>query len=482
MTPLGDRAVRFALPRGRDPRSLLSLLKKLPGVVDVVLAEESGAIVFAPGAERKHAADVLDEPVTQAGVVPPPKAHVVRVVYDGADLDELAQTTGLTKDAIVEAHVSRQLVVAMLGFMPGFAYLRGMDPRLFVPRRTNPRTKVPAGGVAIAAGYTGIYPFSSPGGWHLLGRASGFSPLGPEGAVFDLGDLVTFERVAVWEPPPPLERPELPKADGRAHLEVTQVKGVAIVVDGGRRGRMHEGIPHSGPLVRHGLARANGALGNPHEACGIEIVGALEVTARGGFVALADDENGERILGPDATHVITSGKARARYLAVPGGFDVPEVLGSRTTLLIAGLGGYGGRRLAKGDVLLPCREEIDHPSEVPPVDPSSPVAIVPGPDVTESLLEAMVSGAFKISQVSDRTGVRLEGPELEAPAASGRSGPMVEGVVQLTSSGLIVLGPDHPTTGGYPIVGVLSESTRDSFFARPPGSSVRFGVADVRPL
>jgi allophanate hydrolase subunit 2 len=209
-------------------------------------------------------------------------------------------------------------------------------------------------------------------------------------------------------------------------------------------------------------------------------MGAIEVTARGGFVGLADDENGERVLGPDATHILASGAARARYLAVPGGFNVPTVMGSQTTLLIAGLGGHGGRALKKGDILLPCRDDIRSPADLEAVPLDVPVQIVPGPDATDKILDGIASGSFTVSQVSDRTGVRLEGPKLDAPAASGRSGPMVEGVMQLTSSGLIVLGPDHPTTGGYPIVAVLSENTRDSFFARPPGSTVRFNVAGAR--
>lgn len=482
LTPLGDRAVRFAIPPGRDPRSLLSILKGMNGIVDVVLGEEHGAIVFAPGSDRAPAMGAIAEPVTR-GMVPAPRQHVVRVVYDGIDLEELATATGLSKDAVIDAHVGRELVVAMCGFMPGFAYLRGMDPRLFVPRRQSPRTKVPAGGVAIAAGYTGIYPFSSPGGWHLVGRASGFAPLGPQGAVLELGDRVVFERTETWVEPAPAPSPPVPKVDGRAHLEVTRVKGVAIVVDGGRRGYMHQGIPHSGPLVRTALARANASLGNSRDTCAVEVTGAIEVTARGGFVALADDENGERVLGPDATHILASRGARARYLAVPGGFDVPPVLGSRTTLLIAKLGGYAGRALKRGDTLLPAREDIREPSDLAVVDLASPIAIVPGPDATDAILEGIVSGGFTVSQVSDRTGVRLEGPKLDARGhgpPSGKSGPMVEGVMQLTSSGLIVLGPDHPTTGGYPIVAVLSENTRDSFFARPPGSAVRFGVADAR--
>jgi KipI family sensor histidine kinase inhibitor len=94
----------------------------------------------------------------------------ISVVYDGEDLDEVARLTGLSTTEVVAAHTGRAWTVAFGGFAPGFGYLVGTDTRLHVPRRTSPRTSVPAGSVGLAGEFSGIYPRSSPGGWQLIGR------------------------------------------------------------------------------------------------------------------------------------------------------------------------------------------------------------------------------------------------------------------------------------------------------------------------
>jgi KipI family sensor histidine kinase inhibitor len=92
------------------------------------------------------------------------------VHYDGADLAEVAKETGLSEREVVRLHANARYAVAFCGFAPGYGYLTGLDPRLHLPRRNTPRTKVPAGSVAIAGEYSAVYPRESPGGWHLIGR------------------------------------------------------------------------------------------------------------------------------------------------------------------------------------------------------------------------------------------------------------------------------------------------------------------------
>ena len=94
----------------------------------------------------------------------------IPVTYDGADLPEVAALTGLGQEEVVRRHREAAYVVAFCGFAPGFAYLRGLDPALHVPRLETPRVSVPAGAVAIAGEHAAVYPRSSPGGWRLLGR------------------------------------------------------------------------------------------------------------------------------------------------------------------------------------------------------------------------------------------------------------------------------------------------------------------------
>jgi KipI family sensor histidine kinase inhibitor len=94
----------------------------------------------------------------------------IGVHYDGPDLDDVAEMTGLTRQEVIEAHTATSWRVAFGGFAPGFAYLVGGDSRLQVPRRSEPRTTVPAGSVALAGDYSAVYPRPSPGGWQLIGH------------------------------------------------------------------------------------------------------------------------------------------------------------------------------------------------------------------------------------------------------------------------------------------------------------------------
>ena len=116
------------------------------------------------------------------------------VVYDGADLQAVAELTGLSPDEVVERHTAPEYVVAFLGFTPGFPYLVGLDPALHVPRRATPRTSVPAGSVGLAGEQTGVYPRSSPGGWQLLGhtRTVLFDAAADPPALLAPGDRLRF--------------------------------------------------------------------------------------------------------------------------------------------------------------------------------------------------------------------------------------------------------------------------------------------------
>lgn len=98
--------------------------------------------------------------------------HIVDVVYDGADLGDVASLTSMSIEEVVRRHTAPTYMVAFLGFSRAFPYLVGLDPALVVPRLESPRPSVPAGSIAMGAGFTGIYPASTPGGWRLLGRSS----------------------------------------------------------------------------------------------------------------------------------------------------------------------------------------------------------------------------------------------------------------------------------------------------------------------
>ncbi|MEV3903453.1 MULTISPECIES: 5-oxoprolinase subunit B family protein [unclassified Mycobacterium] len=149
----------------------------LPGVLDVVpgartvLVTLAGPRYQAPTRQRLSTirpdqSDAADSSADRQADV------VIEVVYDGADLEEVARLTGLDPAQVVAAHTGTLWRVGFSGFAPGFAYLVGGDDRLHVPRRDEPRTKVPAGSVGLAGEFSGVYPRQSPGGWQLIGRTA----------------------------------------------------------------------------------------------------------------------------------------------------------------------------------------------------------------------------------------------------------------------------------------------------------------------
>ncbi len=500
LSDFGERAVRFVIPAGVGHRRLFAELSGVTGVADVVLTEEIGCVIFGDAGDQHEARAAVERVLERPDLVAADDrgaSHVIRVDYDGEDLATVAEAIGRSKKHVVALHSDAEYRVAMLGFLPGFAYLRGLASELRLPRRA-PRPRVPPGSVAIAAEYSGVYPFASPGGWHLLGRAVGFEAFGERGAALALGDVVRFvpsakegttdvARAPTREPQPAAHGP---------YLEITRAAAIALLVDGGRPGRMHEGVPPGGPLVRSLLARANAAVGNAPDACAVEVSGTIEVVARGGPLVVADDASGPITLADGESHVVsTAARARVRYLAIAGGIDAPVRLGSRGALLVAGIGGLlrKGHRLAsdgrRAREMKGATQSAPHAQGAPVVPdvpaPDAPIAILPGPDAGDIAFQDLAAHAFRISPASDRTGTRLEGPPVAhariAPAdtstMSRRSTPMVIGAIELTPSGLIVLGPDHPTTGGYPVVGVVGSASLDALFARPIGSTVRFSIA-----
>lgn len=169
--PYGDSAV---LVEPDEPDAVLGLaaaVRQLPGVREVVPAART-LLVRAPASLIAGIAGQLDEisMSTAAEYAGAEDEVVLDVHYDGADLADVAAETGLDPDEVVRRHVDGAYVVAFCGFAPGFAYLRGLDASLHLPRLAEPRARVPAGSVGVAGEFSGVYPRESPGGWRLLGR------------------------------------------------------------------------------------------------------------------------------------------------------------------------------------------------------------------------------------------------------------------------------------------------------------------------
>lgn len=200
LMPLGDGALRFSLPVGVDAAALLEALRAWPGMRDAVVTETHAAVYFdptAPPALAPATLQALIEKSCRDTGSRPPREVTIAVRYDGEDLAPVAASVGLSPDEVVALHAGRSYEVRLIGFLPGFAYLREVDSRILLPRRPAPRPRVPAGAVAIAGPYTGIYPMASAGGWHLIGSAVDFLPFTADvGARLRLGDRVRFVPVA----------------------------------------------------------------------------------------------------------------------------------------------------------------------------------------------------------------------------------------------------------------------------------------------
>lgn len=258
-------------------------------------------------------------------------------------------------------------------------------------------------------------------------------------------------------------------------LVVTFVGPGVTVQDRGRRGSMHLGVPRGGPMDPGLFERVRASLGNAPEAAAVEIP-----WHRARFVAEADV-----VVSVDgAVRALTAGEPlevaprpyAVRYLGLRGGVDVPSALGGRGTLLVAGVGGVEGRALRKGDLLRAgdawgeAAVEGDGAVDLP-----REVAVHPLDDAPAACRAALFAEAFTVTSRVDRVGMRLRGLMPGVASGHGASTPLVRGAIEVTPDGeLIVMGADHPTTGGYPLVGVVARSQQGALAQLRPGASLRF--------
>lgn len=222
-TPLGDRGLIIETncdyPKTHSSMSGLIADKiralKVKGVTDVVPAFNKLAIHYDPmqwlSSSLRSPHDEIVKYLNQKleSIEIDAESHELKMVhipvcYDdevGLDLLELSSYLNTPTSDLIKLHCSNIYTVGAIGFAPGFAYLEGLDSLLSVSRRSEPRTRVPAGSVAIAGGYSGIYPSVLPGGWHIIGRshASLFETKDSAGALLSVGDQVRFNPISIEE-------------------------------------------------------------------------------------------------------------------------------------------------------------------------------------------------------------------------------------------------------------------------------------------
>lgn len=549
----GDRALLVELPDLEHTLGMFDALNAadLPGVLELVPAARTVLVRFDP---LLTASERLAERILGLSVHPGAAADGRRVRigvhYDGADLAEVADLLGITEREVVLRHTGSDYRVAFGGFAPGFAYLTGGDPVLDVPRRSTPRTRIPAGAVGLAGTFSGVYPRESPGGWQLIGHT--------DDTMWDLdrdppatlqpGDRVTFvdldaaptdtstERVTpgetpseapapsesesasqpdqasdsnpTSEPDPTTASAELSTTGAPPHLQIVHPGALALLQDGGRPGLAAMGVACSGALDRRSLHTANRLVGNPADSAAIEFSFGGEVRSIGDLVvAVAGEEleltlstaDGARfsvidqrplVLHDGDTLALTPTLGARGYLAVRGGFDLPDVLGSRSTDTLSRIGPpalAAGAALGVGSLisLAPVQDPHAWPGRLSTQPVALPLLLGPRDDwFAAEAVELLFEQAWTVSPRSDRVGIRLVGDCPLERSAHGElpSEGTVTGAVQIPPDGQPVLFlADHPVTGGYPVIAVLHSSALDLAGQLAPGSTVHFTRTTTKP-
>ncbi|MBG6180484.1 5-oxoprolinase/urea amidolyase family protein [Arthrobacter sp. CAN_A1] len=530
----------------------------LRGQVDVLAAAQTVLAVFDSGASARAAraavARLDTSPATDTATTGDPVR--IEVVYDGEDLAEVGRLTGLDPDGVIAAHTGQLWTAAFGGFAPGFAYLVGENEALTVPRRTSPRTAVPAGAVALAGNFSAVYPRRSPGGWQLIGRtASRLWDLDrDQPALLRPGTAVQY--VAVRESVTVTEQVDVAAPDTHPGLETVNQPGMSLEIlapgpqsliqDLGRPGLGDVGVSKAGAADTASARQANRLVGNtPGDAVIETILGGLTVKAHGELtLALAgaitpavitgvDDGGGDDtfrpapMCSPFALHdgetlVLDQPDAGLRtYLAIRGGIDVPEVLGSRSTDVMSGIGPdplTAGTMLPIGPIDQGRTVGAAEPSTLPDAVRLSGVGtkthapvvlrIIGGPRhdwFTDASQTALTGQTWTVTAESNRIGVRLatgdagaaaDATKIQDTAAQRPTKPLertitdelpsegvVAGSLQVPPSGLPVLFlADHPVTGGYPVIGVVVPDDLPIAAQLPPGTKLRFQAVDPETL
>lgn len=492
----------------------------ISGVVELVPGARTVLVRFDPAQISAAAlADALSAPMTDAAQAQPAQHQRIPVQYDGEDLVEVASLLSVSAEEIIARHQAAEWRVAFSGFAPGFGYLVCSDPLFDVPRRSSPRTRVPAGAVALAGEFTGVYPRESPGGWQLIGRTDAvmWDVDRDPPALLAPGTVVRFEQTVrefIESTPrsdqPEPDQPELdrPETSNRLFVEVVQPSLQLLVQDRGRSGHAALGVSSSGAADRIALRDANRAVGNRGDAAALESLGGgavlrwhsagvVAVTGGIGDLVIADAAGVERAAAHGAPFAVADGdelfigplqSGLRAMIAVRGGVDTVPALDSRSTDTLAGLGPAplrAGDRLALGDPAQtpdavapdPLSRDLPVPGDVVDLD----ITLGPRDDwFTAAAIDTLTAQEWEVTPRSDRIGIRLHGQtplERTRPDELPSEG-AVTGAIQVPADGQPVLFlPDHPLTGGYPVIAAVADRSLDLAAQLPPGVRVRFRLS-----
>lgn len=479
-----------------------------PDVVEVIPAADTVLVVLATDAPQDEIADWLDRlDVTSLGPgegnAPTAREIVIDVSYDGADLAEVADAVGSSLTDVVALHSGALYRCEFCGFAPGFAYLSGLDPSLVLPRRSTPRTSVPAGSVAVAGPYSAVYPSVSPGGWNLIGHTDAvlFDAAASPPALITPGTQVRFRPISGSGREPSRHVRGIPSRSGseeipaqlgerRWALRVQRAGYSTSFQDGGRAGHGALGVSSSGALDPVQRDLVNRLVGNVAGEAVLETAGGLVLAAVEPVVVADSGTGAVRSMAAGDTIRVEALHAVWAYLAVRGGFAVEPMLGSRSWDTLSGIGpgppGVGEALPVGPDPRTPIYADRA-PVAAPP--PALRLRVWPGPNLDwfdDDAFDRLVTTTWSTTIDTSRIGRRLRGCRLSRhPDAAGRELPsagLVLGAVQVPADGqLVVMFADHPTTGGYPVIGVVDGHDLPELVHARPETDVTFRDARPRP-
>ena len=522
--PVTHNALLVELADLDQTLALLASLQRHPphGVEELVPAARTILVEYRASATRAETLvqDIAARSLTQ-GAERSDTLIEIPVHYNGEDLAEVAQILGITADEVVQRHTGSEYTVAFTGFAPGFAYLSGGHPSLNVPRRSTPRTRLPAGSVGLAGTFSGVYPQASPGGWQIIGTTpvAMWDITRAQPALLQPGYRVRFVDIATkniaasaysesaggQKDPKPAGRTQHHLAAGHTALQVRATGLLTVFQDLGRHGQARQGVSASGAMDQAALKAANRLVGNASNAAALETVG-------GGLQLRSVGDNVVAVTGADAVLTLTTADgqrwsvpryepvaladgdmlavgqptAGARcYVAVRGGFAEAPVMGSCATDTLAHV---GPAPVAVGDWLAvqpaPATSVVAAP-ELPPADLPTleqevVLDVVMGPRTdwfTPEAIARFAAQRWQVTPQSNRVGLRLAG---EMPLDRAITGELPSegtalGALQVPPSGQPVLFlADHPLTGGYPVIGCVAPYHLGRAGQIPVGAWLRF--------
>ena len=475
----------------------------LPGICDVVVSPDRITVIYDPLvihcvdtflASVKEAVTQQHSPVTAGSL------YEVPVCYGndtGADFDTVCRHHGMNAKTLIDLHTKPEYLVTAIGFVPGFPYLAGLPIKLETPRLSTPRRQVPAGSVGIGGSQTGVYPFSTPGGWHLIGQTdmTFFDQNSSSPALLQAGDHIRFQETKHVNMLPDQSLATAHQYGTEKNISVLEPGLMTTVQDLGRSGFRSSGVPYSGVADRVSAILANSIVGNPDYAAVLEytLLGpSLRFEADTVIAVVGTAHDSIPSLRPihinrgDTIEIGHASRGCRGYIAVAGGICVPSVLNSSSTYLPATFGGFGGRPLRAGDQLFigkplaaPASFTWSIDKAIVPI-PSNPctLRILPEASVLNQRLP-IPDTRFIVTAQSDRMGIRLRGALPQAPSTM-ISRAVLPGTVQLPPDGNpIILLCDAQTIGGYPVLGHVISADLPRAAQLRPGDSVRFTVTNL---